>query len=374
VLAVGVAIGAALYTFPAATPSTADAPACRNAQVHRTRFLATTVDRGANIRSGPSQDSEQIGRPPGGCSVGFVGYRIGTAEPDYVYKVLDSRWLILPADRGFVAAAVVQGQRPERDLAPGDCEGGRQLPGRPALTVDAADSEGMLRATVTSPGAHTVGFALYQPVSSGRDAIFQPLDLDSTPGDGFTLAYNAAQAAGPLPLTTGEVDLVAAPCLAAGIPMPTESTEGLAITRLESGADRLLRPAAGSPHWPRQCRPPDGGGTACTLPPPTPLTLSRCQRRSEPLDAFPQVREVRIRCSCVHLVVLFEPAGQPPVSTRQPAAIAARVDGIRTRPRRAGWAQRPSFARVGGCPRPARAHWSRISQQGDNRVSTKPGT
>ncbi len=91
VVGVGVAVAAALYTFPAVTPSNADAPACRNAQVHNTRFLATTVDRGANVRAGPSEDTEQVARLPADCSVGFDGYCIGVPEPDFATGVPDSR-------------------------------------------------------------------------------------------------------------------------------------------------------------------------------------------------------------------------------------------------------------------------------------------
>ena len=189
VLAVGAAVAAALYTFPLATPSNSDAPACRNAQVHRTSYIATTVDRGANVRAGPSEDTQQIARLPGNCSVGFVGYCLGVPEPDFATQVPDSRWLILPAGRGFVAAGVVQSQRPERDLRPQPCQGAHHDPAPPRLSRTGLTADGIITASATSVGAYVVGFALYQPTNASGDALFHPIGLDTSPGDGFTLAY-----------------------------------------------------------------------------------------------------------------------------------------------------------------------------------------
>jgi hypothetical protein len=74
-------------------------------------------------------------------------------------------------------------------------------------------------------GAYVLGFALYQPTQANGNPLIQPIGLDQSPGDRFSVAYNPTTASTQLPLIPGEVDLVAAPCLAADIPAPNPPTD-----------------------------------------------------------------------------------------------------------------------------------------------------
>jgi len=117
-------------------------------------------------------------------------------------------------------------------------------------------------------GAYVVGFALYQPTNASGDALFHPIGLDTSPGDGFTLAYAPTKAQDMLPLSPGEVDIVAAPCLAADIPVPrtsTEPTDQIAILRFAYRGGHL-RVAGGTAAAVQQAS--RLARTACTFVPP----------------------------------------------------------------------------------------------------------
>jgi hypothetical protein len=131
-LAVVVGLGAAIFsgieTVAPLSPDLKAAPACSGAQTRGVPFLATTLERGVNVRSGASRNFEQRARFAGDCTLGFVGYCWGDPEPDNQDQIPDSRWLLLPKQRGLVSAANLQSQVASSRLPRLSCPGGRQPP------------------------------------------------------------------------------------------------------------------------------------------------------------------------------------------------------------------------------------------------------
>ena len=98
------------------TPVAASAPACAGVPVYGAKYFAVTVQNGANARSGPGREFRQVNRYASGCTLGFDGYCIGPAEPDFVLGTPDQRWLLVHHRTEFVAAAVVLSQSAESAL------------------------------------------------------------------------------------------------------------------------------------------------------------------------------------------------------------------------------------------------------------------
>ncbi|SRR6266508_5841718 len=136
------------------------------------------------------------------------------------------------------------------------------------ITLTGVQADGTVAAAVNATAADVVGFALYQPVHASGDPVFHPIGLDTSPGDGFSVVYNPTKAQDLVPLSDGEVDIVAAPCLAADIPAPFDApAEGLAVLQFTYNQNRL-RPTRGTPAAVAQAK--RLVRTACTFVPPPP--------------------------------------------------------------------------------------------------------
>jgi hypothetical protein len=89
------------------TPVAAEASACAGTPVYGAAFFAKTQVNGVNARSGPGVEYPQVKRYRGNCTLGFDGYCIGRAVPDFVLHTPDQRWLIVHDESDLVASAVV---------------------------------------------------------------------------------------------------------------------------------------------------------------------------------------------------------------------------------------------------------------------------
>jgi hypothetical protein len=178
-LAVVVGLGAAIFsgieTVAPLSPDLKAAPACSGAQTRGVPFLATTLERGVNVRSGASRNFEQLARFAGDCTLGFVGYCWGDPEPDNQDQVPDSRWLLLPKQRGLISAANLQSQVASSRLPLTSCPGGREPPTQIQLEIpkqpglQGAAVSGAINLSARAPGADLVGFAAYRPATSNEE-------------------------------------------------------------------------------------------------------------------------------------------------------------------------------------------------------------
>src|SRR6266545_5736617 len=178
-LAVVVGLGAAIFsgieTVAPLSPDLKAAPACSGAQTRGVPFLATTLERGVNVRSGASRNFEQRARFAGDCTLGFVGYCWGDPEPDNQDQIPDSRWLLLPKQRGLVSAANLQSQVASSRLPRLSCPGGRQPPTQIRLDIprqrglSGSVVSGAINLSARAPGADLVGFAAYRPAASAAE-------------------------------------------------------------------------------------------------------------------------------------------------------------------------------------------------------------
>jgi hypothetical protein len=213
------AVAALIALFQLTLPYTPEVPtagACPGAQTQNVDFLATTHTSGINARAGPGRTYEFVGRFQGDCSLGFVGYCLGEPVIDVFYipdfYVPDMRWLVLPENRGYVAAAVVRAQQPESDLTLVDgCPDAVELPDSIAVSGTASKGKEALRLSAAAEWASTVGFAAYY---ENEGPVFVRLGLDASASDGFLAEWDPTAA-----LSDSEEALVVGViCYAAEIP------------------------------------------------------------------------------------------------------------------------------------------------------------
>jgi hypothetical protein len=199
------------------TPVAAAAPACDGAPVYGARFFAVTQEVGANSRWGAGRQFAQANRYAGGCTLGFDGYCIGPAEPNYLLKTPDQRWLILHNRNELIASAVVLSQSPEAKLgsAPsGRCAG---LGGRsqPSAIGDFSYDVRSGRLSASAKGAVGVGYGLTTVSDAGR--VYRAIALGT--GADFPAKLPPASVADLLGMTDGTVILGAAICLGDNVPV-----------------------------------------------------------------------------------------------------------------------------------------------------------
>ena len=233
-------------------PNSMDAAApgaCPGAQTQSVRLLGTTHPNGANVRAGPARSFEQKSRFAANCSVGFVAYCIGDPEPDLFLIsradlfVPDSRWLILPRNRGFVHAGVVATQGVDEKLPERKCEGSRPSPDKPELAINGglpSTVSGVAELSVTAPRAAIVGFASYgEP--EGRPQLTR-IALDADSSDGFTASWDTSKQVTSAGAGRGTAIVVAVVCLAGEVQTDLVAAQKLAIGSSlqpgQTGSDR----------------------------------------------------------------------------------------------------------------------------------------
>lgn len=198
------------------TPVAATAPACDGTPVYGAAFFAKTQVNGVNARSGPGVEYPQVKRYGGSCTLGFDGYCIGRAVPDFVLHTPDQRWLIVHDENDLVASAVVLSESAESALGTTPSPRCKRLGGLPEptkITKFSYDpSSGQLNSV--APGAVAVGYGMASAPPHNR--AYQVVALGIGPG--FVAALKPSTIVGEVPFTHG-VWLSAAICLADNVPV-----------------------------------------------------------------------------------------------------------------------------------------------------------
>lgn len=198
------------------TPVAATAPACAGTPVYGAKFFAKTQANGANARSGPGVEYPQVRRYGGDCTLGFDGYCIGRAVPDFVLHTPDQRWLIVHEQNDMVASAVVLSESAESALGTAPSPRCKALGGLPEPTKITEFSYNPLSGQISSiaPGAVAVGYGMASLPSNNR--AYQVIALGTGPG--FTAKLKATTILNEIPVVHG-VWLSAAICLADNVPV-----------------------------------------------------------------------------------------------------------------------------------------------------------
>jgi hypothetical protein len=198
------------------TPTAAAAPACGGTPVYGAPFFATTQSNGVNARRGPGIQYSQVSRFSGGCTLGFDGYCIGPAVPDFVLQTPDQRWLLVHKRSELVASGVVLSQSAESKLGTMPDPRCKVLGGLPQpreiqdFTYDI--TTGTLQAS--APNAVAVGYGFATVAASDRSYHVGALAT----GTGFMTRLTPGHIASGFDVTGG-VWLGAAICLADGVPV-----------------------------------------------------------------------------------------------------------------------------------------------------------
>lgn len=204
------------------TPVAASAAACKGAPVYGARFFARTIDIGANSRQGAGRNFAQANRYAGNCTLGFDGYCIGPAEPDFTLKTPDQRWLIVHNRDEVIASAVVLSQTREADLGSKPSPKCAKLGGRPQPTTIQHFSYEPHNGALNAVAKGAVGVGYGATSASGFGQNYVPLALGVEPT--FAHTSTPAAIAKTLGTTNGDILLAAAICLADNVPVPTSLT------------------------------------------------------------------------------------------------------------------------------------------------------
>lgn len=252
VAAVAAILGLALTAYSVSelvapnTPTAASVPACAGVPVYGAGYFAVTEQNGVNARSGPGPQYPQVNRYPSGCTLGFDGYCIGSAERDFVIGTPDQRWLIVRNRNQLVSAAVVLSESAESNLgtAPSPrCAALGGLP-QPRAISQFAYNTGSGELNASAPGAVLVGYGIAALNLSNPGYYAGTLGTDTNSSFPAHLAPSAlasyAQGA------SGQVLLGAAICLAVNVPV-TGSLRARLLTVRDSRIVRNVSDAHISP-------------------------------------------------------------------------------------------------------------------------------
>jgi hypothetical protein len=200
------------------TPVAASVPACGGVPVYGANYFAVTALNGENARSGPGTEFQQLNHYPTGCTLGFDGYCIGVSETDFIAGTPDQRWLLVHDRRQLISAAFVVSESAESDLgtvpAP-ECPGLGGSPQPHTITKFTYNTHsGKLSAS--APGAVLVG---YSAVSLDAGSAGYAGALGTLASSGFPAALPPSTLTSDVQVTTGQVFLGAAICLAINVPV-----------------------------------------------------------------------------------------------------------------------------------------------------------
>jgi hypothetical protein len=219
------------------TPVAASAPACAGVPVYGAKYFAVTVQNGANARGGPGREYQQVNRYASGCTLGFDGYCIGSAEPDFVLGTPDQRWLLVHDRTEFVAAAVVLSQSAESALGSVPDPQCSKLGGlaQPQAVTQFTYNPSSGQLTASAPGAVAVGYGLVAPNTGS--AGYHVVALGTNANSGFPAKLSVSQVADDTQAGTGKVLLGAAVCLADNVPV----TGSLSVRLLTIHNSKIIR-------------------------------------------------------------------------------------------------------------------------------------
>jgi hypothetical protein len=201
------------------TPVAASVPACAGTPVYGAKYFAVTALNGVNSRSGPGPEYRQLNHYPTGCTLGFDGYCIGYPETDFIAGTPDQRWLLLHDRSQLVSAAFVISESAESDLGPVPDRVCSSLGGSPQphriTSFSYNTRSGELNAT--APGAVLVGYSAISlsAANPGYAGI-----MGTAPSSDFPAMLQPPKLASEVQVTTGQVLVGAAICLAINVPVP----------------------------------------------------------------------------------------------------------------------------------------------------------
>jgi len=250
-----VAVAAALWGLVAliAPTSTSVAAECSGVQVRGAAAVGTTSDYGANAREGTARAFPTTKRFDPECVLGFDGYCVGEPVPDVVtYPAdgyYDSRWLILPtaAPRTLLNVSWMSGERPEGAVsAIAVAEGDVAILDKtecPTGSVDPPDNAAdpvILAATPetatvgsASEGAVLMGFAVYIEGGPSLGATqFRQIGVRQSLSGRFEAEWTHALTRESVRTANGRVTVLAAPCIAIGVPSPAAQASATSSFRL----------------------------------------------------------------------------------------------------------------------------------------------
>jgi hypothetical protein len=198
------------------TPVAATVSACGGTPVYGAKFFAKTQANGVNARSGPGVEYPQVNRYAGDCTLGFDGYCIGRAVPDFILGTPDQRWLIVHDRKELIAAGVVLSESAESALGSKPSPECQQLGGlpQPSEIQDFSYNITTGQISASAPGAVAVGYGM--ATVPQRNRAYQVVAL-ATNSD-FSAQLSARTIANELPVAGG-VWLSAAICLADNVPV-----------------------------------------------------------------------------------------------------------------------------------------------------------
>lgn len=198
------------------TPVAATTAACSGVPVYGATFFAKTESNGVNARSGPGREYQQVNRYEGNCTLGFDGYCIGRAEPDFILHTPDQRWLLVHNRDQLVASAVVLSESPESALGNSPSPKCAKLGGlpQPAKIQQFSYDPATGQLQTSAAGAAAVGYGLATVPAQSR--AYQAVALGA--GAGFPAKLAPGTIASQVQ-TSGGVWLGAAICLADNVPV-----------------------------------------------------------------------------------------------------------------------------------------------------------
>jgi len=216
------------------TPVSAVAPACDGTPVYGAVFFAKTQANGVNARSGPGVEYPQVNRYGGNCTLGFDGYCIGRAVPDFLLKTPDQRWLIIHDRDEMVASGVVLSESAESALGANPSPKCKKLGGLPEPTnitnFSYDPSSGQIRSV--APGAVAVGYGMASVPSKNR--AYQVIALGRAPD--FVAELKPSTIVSEISVIDG-VWLSAAVCLADNVPV----VESLRVQLLTFRGSQIIK-------------------------------------------------------------------------------------------------------------------------------------
>lgn len=201
------------------TPHEASVAACAGVPVNGAKYLAITTGVGANARSGPMAEYQELHHYPADCTLGFDGYCVGEPETDPAFSTIpDVRWLIVHGHPDqLVTAAYVLTESAESELGQTPSPGCASLGGYPQpdtiahFTYDPAS--GQLNAQ--APSAVTVGYGAI--TYNTRSPHWQ--GAMSTTAPNFGVSLPSSDVTDLVTGANGQVILAAAVCLAIDAPV-----------------------------------------------------------------------------------------------------------------------------------------------------------
>ena len=284
----------------------------------RCPLRAETFERGANVRSGPGRNFEQIGRLGGNCSVGFAAYCIGLPANDLIFSdYLDARWYELPDGAGYVHAGSMQSLDADSKL-PGHrrCVGGVIGPSTIELAV--VPDQDVIHVTATAPHAFMVGFAIYGGSPSG----FVDLGLTTAadPG-GFTVDIGPRTEARlrDWPEKLPRRIVAAAACVALEVPatVPSSPSNKARTLSVTTAVELVMSPQGGvTAQEPSPRLSPAVldrlGRTACLQPAPAPTSTNAAPATTTTIPASTSAPDPTATTSSTTTTAAVSPATSTP--------------------------------------------------------------